>query len=243
MTPAATPGPDKDDVQPAITAHWSARAPEFDGVASHAAFPGLWRDVLEAAFQADGPRDVIDLGTGTGACAIVAASLGHRVRAFDGSPEMLAAASSAAHRARVAIEFEVALIKDVPAQPGSADIVTMRNVLWTLEDPLEALRVAHRLLRPDGLIVVSDGVWSVAPQYRATYAPEVAARLPLHDGITEDAMRRMLAEAGFGEATAWHHLFPTPPYPGDVPLFVLSAGKGEAGAATDEWTMAPHDLG
>ena len=228
MTSASMPGADKDDVQPAITAHWSARAPEFDGGASHATLPGLWRQVLEAAFRADGARDVIDLGAGTGACAIIAASLGHRVRAFDGSPEMLAAARSAARSAGVRIDFEVALIKEVPAQPGSADIVTMRNVLWTLEDPLEALRIAHRLLKPDGLIVVSDGVWSIAPQYRATYAPEVAARLPLHDGITEETMRNMLAKADFVEVRAWHHLFPTSPYPGDVPMFVLSAKKGKA---------------
>ena len=56
----------RQDVQAAVTAYWSARAPLFDGVASHVAQRDLWRGVLEAAFQAEGPKDVVDLGTGTG---------------------------------------------------------------------------------------------------------------------------------------------------------------------------------
>lgn len=213
------------DVQAAVTAHWSARAPQFDGVASHVAQAGLWREVLHAAFQADAPRDVVDLGCGTGACAIIAASLGHRVRAFDASPEMIETARKAASAAGVEASFDVGLIGELPLDGNSADIVTLRNVLWTLEHPMEALRIAHYLLRPGGLLVVSDGLWSVAPQYRATYAPEVSARLPLHDGLTEAQSRLMLAKAGFPVAQSWQHLFPASPYPGDVPVFVLSAAK------------------
>jgi ubiquinone/menaquinone biosynthesis C-methylase UbiE len=212
-----------EDLQAAVTAHWSARAPVFDGVASHVAQRDLWREVLETAFQAQSPSDVVDLGCGTGACAIIAASLGHNVRAFDASPEMIAAARRAAHAESVDLTFEVALIHEVALPGDCADIVTLRNVLWTLEQPMQALRVAHRLLRPGGRIVISDGLWSVAPQYRATYAPEVAARLPLHDGLTQAQAERMLDETGFIAPESWQHLFPTSPYPGDVPVFVLSA--------------------
>lgn len=212
--------------QTAVTAYWSARAPLFDGVASHVARGDLWRAVLEAAFDAESPRDVVDLGSGTGACAVIAAGLGHRVRGYDASPGMVAAARAAAQAAGVEASFETALIADLPAEDSCADIVTLRNVLWTLEQPLQALRIAHRLLRPGGRVVVSDGLWSVAPQYRSTYAPELAACLPLHDGLTEPKMRLMLEEAGFTAPRAWQQLFPVSPYPGDVPFFVLSAGKG-----------------
>jgi ubiquinone/menaquinone biosynthesis C-methylase UbiE len=63
----------RDDIQAAVSDYWSRRAPAFDGVASHVAQAGLWRQVLEAAFEADGPKEVVDLGTGTGACAVIAA--------------------------------------------------------------------------------------------------------------------------------------------------------------------------
>lgn len=214
------------DPQAAVTAYWSARAPLFDGVASHVAQGELWRAVLQAAFEADGPRDVVDLGSGTGACALIAAGLGHRVRGYDASPGMVAAARAAARAAGVEATFATALIADIPAEDACADIVTLRNVLWTLEQPMQALRTAHRLLRPGGRLVVSDGLWSVAPRDRSTYAPELAARLPLHAGITEPQMRLMLEEAGFSALRAWQQLFPASPYPGDVPFFVLSAGKG-----------------
>jgi ubiquinone/menaquinone biosynthesis C-methylase UbiE len=212
--------------QDAVTAYWSARAPHFDGVASHVAQSVVWRDVLQAAFEADGPKDVVDLGTGTGACALIAASLGHRVRGYDGSEGMLAVARAASQAAGLAVAFETAVIDEAGIATASADIVTIRNVLWTLERPMAALEQAHRILRPGGMVVVSDGLWSVAPQYRSTYAPELAARLPLHDGLTEADARRMLSEAGFGEARAWQQLFQAPPYPGEVPMFVLGARRG-----------------
>jgi ubiquinone/menaquinone biosynthesis C-methylase UbiE len=168
---------------------------------------------------------VFDLGTGTGACALIAASLGHRVRACDGSEGMLAAARQAARASGLDVAFEHALIEEASFAPDTADIVTLRNVLWTLPDPMAALRKAHLILRPGGLILVSDGLWSVAAQYRSTYPDTLAASLPRHDGLTENDARAMLSEAGFGPARSWQHLFPASPYPGDVPMFVLAARK------------------
>ncbi len=213
------------DATARVTAYWDARAPAFDGVASHVARFADWRRVLEAAFSAGGPRDVVDLGTGTGACALVAASLGHRVRGYDGSTGMLAAARAAAARLALDIAFETAVIEDLPVESGSADIVTLRNVLWTLPDPAAALAQAHRILRPGGRVIVADARWSVAPQYRSTYPPGLAESLPLHDGLSEDDARRLLAQAGFGAARSWQHLFAESPYPGDVPTFVVSATR------------------
>lgn len=214
------------EAQTEVSAYWTRRAPAFDGVASHVAQATLWRDVLAAAFEAEEAKDVVDLGTGTGACALIAASLGHRVRACDGSAGMLAAARQAADAAGLDIAFEEALIEEATFAASSADIVTLRNVLWTLPDPMAALRRARLLLRPGGLVLVSDGLWSVAAQYRSTYPEALAESLPRHDGLTEDEARAMLAEAGFGPARSWQHLFPGSPYPGDVPMFVLTARKG-----------------
>lgn len=211
--------------QTAITDYWTRRAPAFDGVASHVAQAGLWRDVLEAAFEAEGPKDVVDFGTGTGACALIAAGLGHRVKGFDGSGGMLEIARRAAAAQGLAVEFGQVLIENAPVEAASVDIVTLRNVLWTLPEPMAALDKAYRTLRGGGRVLVSDGLWDVAPQYRSTYAEEVSAGLPLHAGLTEQQARAMLVEAGFAQVRSWQHLFPAAPYPGEVPMFVLSAIK------------------
>lgn len=121
------------------------------------------------------------------------------------------------------VRFVQFLIAEAPLEPASADIVTFRNVLWTLERPAEALEIARRTLRPGGRIVVSDGLWSAAPEDRSDYAAELARRLPFHAGLTEDDARELLTEVGFTAVMAWQHLFQAPPYPGGVPVFVLSA--------------------
>ncbi|EHP94654.1 class I SAM-dependent methyltransferase [Methylorubrum extorquens] len=213
----------KSEVAASVTAYWDVRAPHFNGAASHVRTPEVWSEVLAAAFAAEGPKDVVDLGTGTGACALAAAGLGHRVRAYDGSEEMLGVAREAARQTGLDVRFVRSLIADAPLEPASADIVTVRNVLWTLERPAEALEVARRTLRPGGRVVVSDGLWSAAPGDRSDYAAELARRLPFHAGLTEDDARELLTEVGFTNVTAWQHLFRAPPYPGGVPVFVLSA--------------------
>jgi len=211
------------EAQAEVSDYWTRRAPAFDGVASHVAQAPLWRDVIAAAFEAEGVKDVVDLGTGTGACALIAAELGHRVRACDGSAGMLAVARQAATAAGLEIAFEHALIEEASFAPASADIVALRNVLWTLPNPMAALSKAHLLLRPGGLVLISDALWSVAPQFRSTYPEALAASLPRHDGLTEDTARALLSEAGFGLTRSWQHLFSAAPYPGEVPTFVLTA--------------------
>ena len=138
---------------------------------------------------------------------------------------MLAVAQQAAEATGLNVTYEHALIDEASFAPRSADIVALRNVLWTLPDPMAALHKTHLVLRPSGLVMVSDGLWSVVAQYRSTYPEALAASLPRHDGLTEDAAREMLSEAGFGSARSWQHLFPASPYPGDAPMFVLTARK------------------
>lgn len=206
-----------------VTDYWNRRAPLFDGAASHIRHETEWLKVLEAAFAADGVKDVIDLGSGTGASALAAAELGNRVTAVDGAANMLAHARRGAELRGLTINFVASSIDDFAMAPESADIVTLRNVLWTLENPLSALTKARNLLRPDGRIVVSDGLWSVDPANRSTYSADLATRLPFHAGLTQADVEKLLIEAGFSDIHSWHHLFSASPYPGDVPFFVVSA--------------------
>lgn len=212
-------------VQNAVSDFWSKSASQFDSRASHIIHSGEWQNVLKEAFQSDTPKDVIDLGTGTGACAIIAAKLGHRVTAYDGSEHMLIAAGKAAEQAGVRVNFIHGIVEDTEIQPLSADIVTIRNVLWTVEDPDVVLRKAYKILRPEGKIIVADGEWSATENSPNTYKPEIEALLPYHRGISERDARKLIANAGFTAIESHQHLFQISPYPSRIQHFVLSALK------------------
>ncbi len=213
----------------AMAEHWTARADRFDGAASHLKAFDLWLELFRRILPSE-PVDVLDLGTGTGACALLCASLGHHVTAVDGSSGMLDFARKQAQQRSLDIHFVQNTMDEADLPDVSADVVTLRNVLWTLEEPQEALRLAHRVLRPGGMIVVSDGLWRCAENRSAE---TFGAELPFVNGLHEDDVRGMLTEAGFGQATAWQQFLPTDLYgpmydPGateSIRFFVVSARK------------------
>ncbi|WP_400209761.1 class I SAM-dependent methyltransferase [Candidatus Methanarcanum hacksteinii] len=57
------------------------------------------------------------------------------------------------------IEFSVADAEALPFEDGSFDAVVMRNVLWNTFDPEKAMEEACRVLKPNGIMVITDGSW------------------------------------------------------------------------------------
>jgi SAM-dependent methyltransferase len=44
--------------------------------------------------------------------------------------------------------------------PHTFDVVISRHLVWTLPNPAKALKAWRKLLKPGGLVVVIDGVWT-----------------------------------------------------------------------------------
>src|SRR5438552_12305750 len=86
------------------------------------------------------PGDVLDLATGSGFLALIAAGLGHRVTAVDLAGRMLDVARAAAEARGLDVVFlhGDAVAPDFP--DGSFDVVTCRHLLWTLRDADTAAR-------------------------------------------------------------------------------------------------------
>lgn len=192
----------------AVAGHWTERAARFDPAASHLRHAEAWRAVFAAALP-PGPGDAVDLGAGTGACTLLLGGLGYAVTAVDGSAGMLAHARAAAAARGLAVRFVEASMDEAGLADASADVVTLRNVLWTLERPAAAIGLAHSILRPGGRILLSDALWRAGENRSAA---TFGRTLPCFNGLSKDQGRALLADAGFADIEPWEHLFATHPY-------------------------------
>lgn len=144
-----------------IREYWNAEADTFDDEAdhglrdpaTHAAWAVLFREWIPA------PARVLDLGCGTGTLSVLLARQGHRVTGVDLSPRMVELARAKA--AGLAAEFTVG-DASAPGVTGPFDVVLTRHLLWTLADPVAALRNWRDLLVPCGRFVLVEGRWNPA---------------------------------------------------------------------------------
>ena len=177
-----------------IRDYWNSAAPTFDDEVDH----GLRRPDAHAAWAAlfrtwiPTPSRVLDLGCGTGSLSVLLAGQGHRVTGVDLSPRMIELAR--AKPAESTVDFMVG-DAGAPEVAGPFDVVVVRHLLWTLADPVAALRNWRDLLAPGGRFVLVEGRWA-----QSGGEPYVAGAesLPWHGGVpaaTLAAEMRALAGA------------------------------------------------
>lgn len=206
------------DVHHRIREFWDADAHTYDSTKSHAISDPLeaaaWRQALLEALPEPGAT-VLDVGAGTGALSLLAAELGFEVTALDLSPGMLGQAERKAKERGLdeRTTFVVGSAAEPPA--GPFDAVMERHVLWTLPDPVGALRTWREVA---GRLVLFEGVWGRTdaatrvkeraahllrtamrtPQdHHAPYPEEVLAELPLARQSSPVPMIEAVHEAGW----------------------------------------------
>lgn len=168
-----------------LAALWDDDATTYDGRARHGIrYPDerqAWRRLVAAvlgdpAHSAMPRLRVLDVGTGTGVLAMLAAELGHDVTGIDLSEGMLAQARRRALDAGIAVTWLAGDAADPPVEPASFDAVVGRHVIWTLPDPEHALVAWRTVVRPGGLIAVIDG-WYARRRLPARLVGDIAAGL------------------------------------------------------------------
>ncbi|MDM0116738.1 class I SAM-dependent methyltransferase [Variovorax sp. J22R133] len=103
--------------------------------------------------------DLLDVACGTGLVTSAAAQRGVRVVGVDFSPNMVAAASEL----YPTLQFREADAEDLPFADGAFDAVVIKFGVHHFPFPVQALREAHRVIRPGGRLALT--VWASPQEY------------------------------------------------------------------------------
>lgn len=190
-----------------VGAYWGARAATFDEQFLHSiatdAERAAWERILTLLAGEGGPRDVLDVGCGTGFLALLFAARGHRVTGSDLAPEMIARAEEKARAQGAAVRFLVDDAEALTLPDTSFDLVVSRHLFWTLPHPERALAEWVRVTRPGGRIAIVDGVWDQpgttrpsSSRVREEYGEQVIAALPNYGGAPAERVVALLRAHG-----------------------------------------------
>ncbi|MDA8228798.1 MAG: class I SAM-dependent methyltransferase, partial [Desulfitobacterium hafniense] len=146
-----------------VTSRWDEWSSTYDDQYAH----GLkteeekraWLDILERELGAPSKK-ILDIGTGTGFLAIMAARLGHYCLGVDLSEEMLRKAREKSENYNGYIAFEIGDAERLELPDNKFDAVVNRHLLWTLPNPEAALKEWLRVLKSGGKLVIINAAWS-----------------------------------------------------------------------------------
>jgi ArsR family transcriptional regulator len=140
----------------AAAEYFERNAADWDRVrALHLPEADIDSAILAAA--GEGPFDLmVDVGVGQGRMIQLFADRVRRAEGFDTSRQMLAIARASLDelRAKAAVRFGDAYAPPIDA--GTADLVTIHQVLHFLSDPARGIAEAARLLRAGGRLLIVD---------------------------------------------------------------------------------------
>jgi ubiquinone/menaquinone biosynthesis C-methylase UbiE len=164
-------------------------------------------EVVVALSEPLAGQRVVDLGTGTGNAALLAAERGAVVTGVDPAARLVEVARKRAAERELQAEFVTGDAASIPVADGGADLLLSIFAVIFAPDADAAIAEMTRVTAPDGLIRLTSwvpggsmmAINGTAGKFMAEVfgAPEPAAEKPFawHD---EDALRAAFGKYGFG---------------------------------------------
>ncbi|GAA4465089.1 hypothetical protein GCM10023189_45240 [Nibrella saemangeumensis] len=150
--------PETSVYKPAL--RWNGLTPFYDRIMALTMRESRFRTMLLEPLRQRQPRQVLDVGCGTGTQALQLRVLFPEACIFgmDGDARVLALARQKQLEAHRPVLFEYGLATDLPYPSQSMDIVTCSLLLHHLSDSdkQQTIREMHRVLRPGGELALAD---------------------------------------------------------------------------------------
>ncbi len=143
-------------------------------------------------------KNALDVGCGAGLLAEPLARLGAEVTAIDPAAELIAAARDHAAGQRLAIDYRVSAVEDLP---GTFDLITSMEVIEHTADPQRFLNDLAKRLAPNGLLILSTPNATAWSRLITITLAEGIGAIPkgTHDFdkfIAPERMKQLLANVG-----------------------------------------------
>ena len=113
-----------------------------------------WRRMLGWLAPKEGER-ILDIACGGGELSLKVAERGCEVSGIDVSESGIERAERLAEREGIACEFRVGSAEDLPYSDGCFDKIVCSSSLEHFGDDIKALNEMHRVLKPDGSVVLT----------------------------------------------------------------------------------------
>jgi ArsR family transcriptional regulator len=137
------------------------------------------------------PLVVADLGSGEGLLSELLARRCRKVIAVDNSDKIVAFGAAKARKNNLKnLEFRLGDLENPPIEPQSVDLVILSQALHHAQNPAAAIASAHRLLRPNGQILILDLLKHGFEKAHESYGDRWL-------GFAESDLHRWLENAGF----------------------------------------------
>jgi 2-polyprenyl-3-methyl-5-hydroxy-6-metoxy-1,4-benzoquinol methylase len=157
MTETITHASTTQAIQPGAGLNWNATSDDY--ARFRPTYPASYFDILRTIGIGRPGQQILDLGAGTGALALPFARAGAQVVALDASAGQLEKLRLQAGKEGVGVRTIHARAEETGLPSGEFDAVTA-SMCWDYFDPSAIREEVRRLLKPDGLLLVSSLLWA-----------------------------------------------------------------------------------
>lgn len=146
-----------DKLQSKLDDYWNHRSRGYN-LATHMLLKNTsnYDALIDSLMPRGKSGNVLDVGTGCGQMAIIAARRGHHVTAVDSSERMIYYAQRNAERFGLNIDCVRMDMNNLNLEDESYDLIIAKSSIWCLREPVKAIRRWVELIKPGGHMLIID---------------------------------------------------------------------------------------